>query len=127
MRAADTNVLVRVLLKEAGDRQYVAALSVFAEDVWVSHLVLAETFWVLTRVYGYSRAAWSVVLGQLLQHERLVFEDQGAVVSALERYRGAAQVGFMDCLVLEVALKAGHGPLYTFDKQLGKQDGTVQL
>ncbi len=36
-------------------------------------------------------------------------------------------VGFSDWLVLEVARKAGHLPLGTFDRELGRLDGAQKL
>jgi predicted nucleic acid-binding protein len=36
-------------------------------------------------------------------------------------------LGFSDCLVLEVSRKAGHLPLGTFDRELGKLDGVQRL
>jgi predicted nucleic acid-binding protein len=36
-------------------------------------------------------------------------------------------VSFTDCLVLEVARKAGHLPLGTFDRDLAKLDGAHRL
>jgi hypothetical protein len=51
----------------------------------------------------------------------------GAVVeAALEHYRGKRALGFSDCLVLETARKAGHLPLGTFDRDLGKLNGAVR-
>lgn len=36
-------------------------------------------------------------------------------------------LGFSDCLVLEAARKAGHGPLGTFDRELARLDGAELL
>jgi len=36
-------------------------------------------------------------------------------------------LGFSDCLVLEIARKAGHLPLGTFDRGLAKLNGTKKL
>lgn len=36
-------------------------------------------------------------------------------------------MSFSDCLVLEVARKAGHLPLGTFDRDLAKLDGGLRL
>jgi hypothetical protein len=36
-------------------------------------------------------------------------------------------LGFSDCLVLAIARKAGHLPLGTFDRNLGKVTGTHKL
>ena len=42
MRAVDTNVLVRLVVRDA-DEQVAAADEFVAAGAWVSHLVLAET------------------------------------------------------------------------------------
>jgi predicted nucleic acid-binding protein len=34
---------------------------------------------------------------------------------------------FSDCLVLEIARKAGHFPVGTFDRRLAKLDGTQKI
>jgi predicted nucleic acid-binding protein len=36
-------------------------------------------------------------------------------------------LGFSDCLILEIARKAGHVPLGTFDKRLSKLNGVERL
>ena len=47
-----------------------------------------------------------------------------AVAAALELYRRRPALGFSDCLMLELASKAGQLPLGTFDRALGKIEGT---
>ncbi len=49
------------------------------------------------------------------------------VAVALEHYTRKPSLGFSDCLVLEIARKAGHTPLGTFDKNLGKLEGAERL
>ena len=127
MRAVDTNVLVRLMLGNASDRQFKIASQVFEKDAWVSHLVLAETVWVLSRVYAYPKAVLIAGIEVLLNHERITLEDQAVVASALDGYREKPSIGFSDCLIFEVSKKAGHLPLYTFDKKLGSLEGTVKL
>jgi predicted nucleic acid-binding protein len=36
-------------------------------------------------------------------------------------------LGFSDCLVLEIARKAGHVPLGTFDRALAKLEGAERI
>jgi predicted nucleic-acid-binding protein len=50
MRAVDTNVLVRLLVRDDLD-QVKAAESFIAPGAWVSQLVLAQTLWVLDAVF----------------------------------------------------------------------------
>jgi predicted nucleic-acid-binding protein len=63
----------------------------------------------------------------LLSHEHLTVQDSEAVAAAVEQFRRQPRVGFSDCLMVEVARKAGHPPLGTFDRQLGKIDGAQRL
>ena len=51
MRAVDTNVLVRLIVRD-DDEQASAADEFVAAGAWVPHLVLAEALWVLTSVYA---------------------------------------------------------------------------
>ena len=54
-------------------------------------------------------------------------QDPDAVAAAVEHYRRRRALGFSDCLVLEVARKAGHLPLGTFDRNLAKLAGAERL
>jgi predicted nucleic-acid-binding protein len=126
MRAVDTNLLVRLLTRD--DPKQVAAAEAFvAKGAWVSHVVLAETTWVLVSVYELGPAEIATALEMLLEHESLSLQDPDAISSALVHYRKKPALGFSDCLVLEVARKAGHLPLGTFDRELGKLDGAHKL
>lgn len=121
MRAVDTNVLVRLLTRD--DEKQVARAEAFVDKgAWVSHLVLAETTWVLTAAYGLGHSEIATAVEMLLNHQELTLQDADVVTAALERYRGRPTLGFSDCLVLEIARKAGHIPLATFDRTLGKLD-----
>ncbi len=126
MRAVDTNVLVRLLARD-DPKQAAAAESFVAGGAWVSHLVLAETTWVLATVYSRSAAQIAAAIAHLLEHETLVVQDPDVVALALVHLRKKPALGFSDCLVLEVARKAGHLPLGTFDRALGQLHGATKL
>jgi predicted nucleic-acid-binding protein len=126
MRAVDTNVLVRLVTRD-DDKQVVAAEAFVEKGAWVSHLVLAETTWVLSAAYELEHSDIATAIDMLLNHKDLTLQDAGVVAAALDRYRGRPSVGFSECLVLEIARKAGHLPLGTFDKSLSKLDGTERL
>jgi predicted nucleic-acid-binding protein len=126
MRAIDTNVLVRLLARD-DPRQTDAAESFVAKGAWVSHLVLMETVWVLDSVYEVGHGQIGTAIEMLLNHEDLILEDADVVATALEKYRHRPRLSFSDCLILEVARKAGHTPLGTFDRDLGKVEGTERL
>lgn len=63
----------------------------------------------------------------LLNHETLTVQDAEVVVAALDQFRGKPGTAFSDCLVLEIARKAGHLPLGIFDRPLARLDGTQKL
>jgi predicted nucleic-acid-binding protein len=126
MRAADTNVLVRIVTRDDA-RQAVAADAFIRGGVWISQLVLAETTWVLDSVYDLSPAKIALAVEMLLNHQDVTIENGDVVEAALARFRGRPQVGFSDCLIVEIARKAGHLPLGTFDKDLAKIEGVEKL
>ncbi|MCY7314304.1 MAG: PIN domain-containing protein [Rubrivivax sp.] len=126
MRAVDANVLVRPLARDDA-KQVAAADAAVAKGAWVSQLVLAEAMWVLDAVYERTPGQLRAALGLLLAHESLVLQDADVVAAALAQYRTKPALGFSDCLVLEIARKAGHLPLATFDKALGHLDGAQRL
>ncbi len=90
MRAVDTNLLVRLLVRD--DAAQVAA-----------------------------------AVEMLLNHEQLAIQDPDVVTRALVEFRARPALGFSDCLVLEIARKAGHVPLGTFDRGLAKLEGVQRL
>jgi predicted nucleic acid-binding protein len=49
------------------------------------------------------------------------------VAGALDLFRARPALGFIDCLMVESARKAGHLPLGTFDRNLAKVEGTQKL
>jgi predicted nucleic-acid-binding protein len=126
MHAVDTNVLVRLLVRDDAD-QVRAAEAFIARGAWVSHLVLAETLWVLDALYNRSSEQIANAIDRLLDHKELTLQDADVAALALERFRSRPPAGFSDCLVLEIARKAGHLPLGTFDRNLGKLDGAHRL
>ena len=126
MRAVDTNVLIRLVARD-DDKQTAAAEQFVAAGAWVSHLVLAEAVWVLDAVYGLSAAQIARAVEMLLDHAHLSVQDANAVEAALVHFRRRAAPEFSDCLVLEIARKAGNLPLGTFDRALGKLDGAKRL
>jgi predicted nucleic-acid-binding protein len=93
----------------------------------VPHLALAEATWVLDAVYDRSPDAIATAVEMLLNHQHLTLQDEDTVAAAVKQFRRRPSVGFSDCLMAEVARKAGHGPLATFDKDLGKIDGAQRL
>lgn len=126
MRAVDTNVLVRLLTRD-DPRQAAAADAFVQSGAWVSILALAEASWVLGAVYGRDAAQIARAVEMLQNHQYLTLQEPEAVAAALETFRRRPALGFSDCLLVELARKAGHLPLGTFDRDLSKVAGTAKL
>lgn len=126
MRAVDTNVLVRLLTRD--DPKHLAVAEAFVEQgAWVSVLALAEATWVLAAVYERNPAQVALAVEMLLNHRHLTLQQPEAVTAALETFRRRPTLGFSDCLLVELARRAGHLPLGTFDRNLAKVDGAMKL
>ncbi|TMG82518.1 MAG: type II toxin-antitoxin system VapC family toxin [Betaproteobacteria bacterium] len=126
MRAVDTNVLIRLITRDDA-KQTAAAEAFVSAGAWVSHLVLAEAVWVMESVYELSAEKIVVSVEMLLNHATLAVQDADVVEAALGRFRRRSAPDFSDCLVLEIARKAGNLPLGTFDRSLGRIDGAERL
>ena len=126
MRAVDTNVLVRLFVRDDA-RQVRAAEEFTSKGAWVSHLVLVETVWVLDAVYDRTAEQISAAVGMLLNHKNLTVQDADVAALALERFRKYPALGFSDCLMLEIARKSGHLPVGTFDRDLARLDGVERI
>lgn len=126
MHAVDTNILVRLITRD--DARQVRAAEAFVESgAWASHVVIAETSWVLRAVYELEPPAIATAVEMLLNNRGLSVQEPDVVAAALEHFRSRPALGFTDCLILESARKAGHLPLGTFDKNLSKLDGTQKV
>jgi predicted nucleic-acid-binding protein len=126
MRAVDTNVLVRLIVRD-NLPQLAAAEEFIQSGAWISQLVLAESVWVLDYLYGFNSDRLATAISMLLDHESLSMQDVDVVNRALELFRAKPGLGFSDCLILEIARKNGHMPLGTFDRKLARVEGARKL
>ena len=81
----------------------------------------------LMSVYERSPAGIATAVDMLLHHQHLTLQDPDAVAAAIEHFRKRPALGFSHCLVVELARKAGHLPLGTFDRNLAKLEGAERL
>lgn len=126
MVSVDTNLLVRIITRDDAE-QAKRAEAFVRKGAWISHLVLAETVWVLAAAYGRTAHQLGETIEVLLAHEHLHLEDPKVVEDALAAFKNRPAIGFSDHLILEIARKRGHLPLGTFDRDLAKLDGTQKL
>lgn len=120
MIAADTNVLVRLLVGDdpaqaAKARALFDQAAVSEQTIWVSDTVLVEMVWTLSRAYGRERADIAAALHVLASHVTVTLESPEAVSAAIETFeRGPAD--FADGLLCAKAALAGCSKVATFDR-----------
>jgi predicted nucleic-acid-binding protein len=83
--------------------------------------------WVLSAVYELPSREIALAVEMLLKHDRLTVQDAEVAALALAHFRKRPNLGFSDCLVVEIARKAGHAPLGSFDRDLSRIEGTEKL
>ena len=69
----------------------------------------------------------ALAVEMLLNHQNLVLQESEVVALALNLFRSRPTLSFSDCLMLELARRAGHLPLGTFDRTLSKVEGAQGL
>ena len=131
MPSIDTNVLVRLLMRDdeaqlARAQRLVRESLAAGEGVFVPVTVALELEWVLRSRFALDKRAVLRTFSQLLSTVELRFEAAAAVEWALRQYKDAA-TNFSDCLHAALAGQAGEKPLWTFDKAAAKVDGAQLL
>ncbi|MFO7769535.1 MAG: type II toxin-antitoxin system VapC family toxin [bacterium] len=126
MTALDTNVLVRILVKDDPEQtkrgvQLVRKTERRDERFHVSEIVLCEVVWVLRAVYGFGRKEVAEALLKLVSSRQLVFNAPDRLHRALRAYE-AGKGDFADYLIREDARAAGCDALATFDSALLKEE-----
>jgi predicted nucleic-acid-binding protein len=128
--AADTNVLVRLLV---GDEPVQAnkARQLFDQaadeqnTIWISDTVLVELAWTLGRAYSRDRTDVVKVLRALCTNATVTLESAPAVRMATDAF-AAGPADFADCLLCAKAVAAGCDQVATFDRAM-KGLPTVRL
>ena len=128
MIAIDTNVLVRVIVEDAGrpeQTKIARELVKNAQQVYVTQIVQVECTWVLAKVYKIDKPRLVNVLEHLLYNPGYMLQSSDMFEAALDLFR-QSQADFADCLILAESQHAGT-ILHTFDKRFGKHNNTELL
>lgn len=117
MKAIDTNVVVRFILRDE-PLQSATAAACIAGGVFVSHGVLMEAEWVLRHV-GWKRPRVNSALASFLAIEQVSVAQPDQIEWALARHLEGADWADM----LHLIAARGHDVFTTFDVQLAKRAG----
>jgi predicted nucleic-acid-binding protein len=124
MKALDTNVLIRFLVKD-DELQAKAVYKLFkqaeskTESFFIPILVVLETLWVLEAVYDTSRQEILDSIDELLLMPILEFEAQSAIRSFISLAR-ENKTDLSDLLIAHHAKYSGCVPVITFNKRAAK-------
>lgn len=129
MLGVDTNVLVRFLVRD-DEAQFEKARKLIKREVaagrpvFVSHLVILETEWVLRSRYGLPKGLIVEAIAGLLSAADVQFEDEPAVEEALFVWKDAT-ADFADCLMGAKNRRLGCRATLTFDGKAAKLPGFI--
>ncbi len=130
MIGIDTNVVLRYLVQDdaaqaARATEFFASLTPDAPG-FISTVVWAETYWVLTRGYRFDRHTATTQLHNLAMSDEIKPEDGRAVAEATSAVLESG-ADFADALIASTARRAGAQSVVTFDKAAAKKLGWRQL
>jgi predicted nucleic-acid-binding protein len=122
MIGLDTNVLVRFLVQDdvrqsTRARELIQSAIDAGDELFLNHIVLCETVWVLESAYKFKRARIADTLEKLLLAEHVVVERKDEVRTVLAAYR-AGKADFADHIIAAVNVRNGCDETVTFDTEL---------
>jgi len=127
MLGIDTNVLVRFLVRD-DEAQFEKAQKLIKREiaagrcVFVSHLVVLETEWVLRSRYSLPKNQIIEAISSLLDATDVRFEDEPTVEEALFIWKDST-ADFADCLIGAKNRRLGCRATATFDVKAAKLPG----
>ncbi len=121
MIGLDTNLLVRHLVQDdpvqsAKASQLIERRLTERDPGFISTVVMAETAWVLERVYALADHQVAAAIERILQIEVLVVENESAVFTAMMAVK-EGRGSFADALIGALATRAGCSRTVTFDRK----------
>lgn len=120
MKAVDTNVVVRLLIRD-DPVQVARADAIFDDGVLIPLTVLLETGWLLKSRYNYARGEVAASLLALLDMSDVTIPDTDTVRWAIERFAIAGDLADLIHLVASAEADA----FVTFDDALARAAGST--
>jgi predicted nucleic-acid-binding protein len=126
MKALDTNVLVRFLVRDdekqaAIVRQILLGAEKNREQFFIPLAVTLETMWVLSSAYEYSRKEIVDVFDSLLSLPVFLVEDN-VCIGTLCRKALTTETDLSDLLIGIIACERGCATTMTFDKRASRSE-----
>lgn len=127
MIGLDTNIVVRYLAQDDPIQSPKATEIIERrlnedEPGFVSLVTIAETVWVLDRLYGLSHQEIAHAIERMLQADRLVVQNEQEVFTAMIALKSGSGT-FADALIASLGAWAGCSSTLTFDKKATRIKG----
>ena len=117
----DTNIVLRLILRDIPDQSKKAAEFVAGTSCYITDVVVAESVFVLEKVYKLDRE-YIIGLMTILFKLKTVSYNEVVVKMSLSFYKRFNTLSFVDCYSLAEATTS-ENELVTFDKKLIKLGG----
>ncbi|NML10068.1 type II toxin-antitoxin system VapC family toxin [Sphingobium sp. AR-3-1] len=122
MKAVDTNILARAMIRDDANQAGLAD-SVLASGAYVPLTVFLETAWLLSSRYQLSRSVVADTLIDILDLPNVSVEEGDVVQWAIERYRHGGDIA--DALHIVASIRADS--FVTFDRGVLRKLGDSPL
>lgn len=127
MIGLDTNILVRYLAQDDPVQSPKAAQIMerrLSEENpgFISLVAMAETVWVLDRVYGLSGAEIAAAIERILQADTLAVQNEQEVFTAMVALK-TGEGSFADALIAALGKWGGCHATLTFDRKAARVSG----
>ncbi|MGA8090439.1 MAG: type II toxin-antitoxin system VapC family toxin [Terracidiphilus sp.] len=124
MIGIDTNILVRYLAQDDPVQSPRATQIIeqrLTEDRpgFISLVTIAETVWVLDRIYGTSEGEIATAVERMLQADTLLIQNEQEVFTAMISLRTGV-ASFSDALIAALGSWAGCSSTLTFDRKAAR-------
>ena len=119
MIGIDTNVLLRLLLRDDPVQHEFAQRVTEKGPILLADVVLVELVWTLTRKFSWSKAQLVDMLDRLLSQSAFVFADRSVVMHATRSFE-SGKAGFADYMIGAANERAGATTTSTFDQDAGR-------
>ncbi len=116
MEIVDANILLRYLLKDHDKMHMVAKSIIEHRKVFIPNEVIAETVYVLEKVYDIPRSKIQTAISTLLEYDNLELTTKELLKEALSLY-SIKKLDFVDSILLAQNHIYKH-TIHTFDKKL---------
>lgn len=131
MIGLDTNVLVRFIAQDDAVQSREATELIedrltLENPGYVNLIAMAETVWVLERIYDLSNLSLAAAIERVLQIEVLVVENEQEVFAAMIALK-TGKGSFADSLIGALGKKVGCSSTVTFDKRALRLPGFAPL